>query len=192
MTKRTRRVLLGTAATGVGAAALAACGAGQQAGVSLKVEQPTTITYLFNGNLTGVVTDTVKRLYVTEFRAANPNVTIDFQGSGSSGAEHIVKVTALTAAGTQPDAFYLSNSGDLPALSTKSMVRALDDLVRVDGKFKKDEWFEVHLGAWQYPKKQMGLPWQGGAAGVLLQQGATGRGGRADAERGDVDDRRVA
>ena len=162
---KTRRAVLGSAAavTGVmGAAGLAACGGTQEAAVSLKVEQPVTITYLFNGNLTGTVTDITKRLYDTEFRAANPNVTIDFQGSGSSGAEHIVKVTALTAAGTQPDAFYLSNSGDLPALTTKSMVRSLDDLVRADAKFKKDEWFEVHLGAWQYQKKQMGLPWQGG------------------------------
>src|SRR5688500_5872205 len=158
----TRRSVLATAAAVTGAAAVAACGGAQEAGVSLKVEQPVTITYLFNGNLTGVVTDITKRLYDTEFRAANPNVTIDFQGSGASGAEHIVKVTALTAAGTQPDAFYLSNSQDRPALTTKSMVRAMDDLIRADAKFKKDDWFEVHLGAWQYQKKQMGLPWQGG------------------------------
>jgi multiple sugar transport system substrate-binding protein len=159
---KTRRALVGGALSIGGAAALAACGGAQEAAVSLKVEQPVTITYLFNGNLTGVVTDITMKLYQSEFRTANPNVTIDFQGSGSSGAEHIVKVTALTAAGTQPDAFYLSNSGDLPALTTKSMVRALDDLVRADSKFKKEDWFEVHLGAWQYQKKQMGLPWQGG------------------------------
>jgi len=102
----TRRSVLATAAAVTGAAAVAACGGAQEAGVSLKVEQPVTITYLFNGNLTGVVTDITKRLYDTEFRAANPNVTIDFQGSGASGAEHIVKVTALTAAtilGSQAD-----------------------------------------------------------------------------------------
>jgi multiple sugar transport system substrate-binding protein len=154
--------LLVAATSAVGAAALAACGTAQQAGVSLKVEQPTTITYLFNGNLTGVVTDITRRLYETEFRAANPNVTIDFQGSGTSGAEHIVKVTALTAAGTQPDAFYLSNSSDLPALTGKGMIRAMDDLLRADARFKKEDWFEVHLGAWQFQRKQMGLPWQGG------------------------------
>jgi multiple sugar transport system substrate-binding protein len=147
---------------GASGLAFAACGGTQEAGVSLKVDKPTTVAYLLNGNNTGAVTDITKKLYETEFRAANPNVTIDFQGSGASGAEHIVKITALTAAGTQPDAFYLSNSGDMPALATKSVVRPLDDLIRADAKFKKDDWFEVHLGAWQYQKKQMGLPWQGG------------------------------
>ena len=162
MARRTRRSVLAAGAAVAAGAALAACGGAQEAAVSLKVDRPVTVTYLLNGNMTGVVPDIMKRLYESEFRAQNPNITIDFQGSGASGAEHIVKITALTAAGTQPDAFYLSNSGDVPALATKSVLRAMDDLVRADGKFKKEDWFEVHLGAWQYQKKQMGLPWQGG------------------------------
>ncbi|HEU5316390.1 MAG TPA: extracellular solute-binding protein [Chloroflexota bacterium] len=171
----TRRSMLLAGAGSV----LAACGGAQEAGVSLKVNQPTTVAYLLNGNNTGTVTDITKKLYETEFRAQNPNITIDFQGSGSSGAEHIVKITALTAAGTQPDAFYLSNSGDMPALATKSVVRAVDDLIRADGRFKKDDWFEVHLGAWQYQKKQMGLPWQGGPLAFYYNKELLGEAGVA-------------
>jgi multiple sugar transport system substrate-binding protein len=163
---KSRRRVLRTVAAGValaGGGLLAACaGSGAQPGVSLKVDKPTTITYLFNGNLTGTVTDISRRLYESEFRAENPNVTIDFQGSGSSGNEHLTKILALSAAGTQPDAFYLSNTSDVPSLTAKGVVRSLDDLIRSDAKFKKDEWFEVAFGAWNYEKKQYGLPWQGG------------------------------
>jgi multiple sugar transport system substrate-binding protein len=161
-TRRTRRTLLaGTAALGAGV--LAACATGtREAGVSLKVDQPVTVTMLLNGNLTGVVTDTMKKQYETLFRAANPNVTIDFQGSGSSGNEHLTKVIALSVAGTAPDLFYLSQSSDVPSLTAKNMIRALDDLIRADAKFKKEDWFEVHLGAWQFQNRQRGLPWQGG------------------------------
>jgi multiple sugar transport system substrate-binding protein len=140
----------------------AACGVGRESGVSLKIDKPTTVTYLLNGNLSGPTVEIQNKLYQSEFKAANPNITIDWQGAGVSGAELITKIIALSAAGTQPDAFYLSNSGDIPALVMKNIPRSLEDLIRADAKFKKDDWFEVHLGAWQYEKKQRGLPWQGG------------------------------
>jgi multiple sugar transport system substrate-binding protein len=129
---------------------------------SLKVDRPVQLTMLFNGNLTGTVADTTKALYESAFRPANPNVTIDFQGSGTTGNDHLTKVIALSVAGTAPDVYYLSQSSDMPSLVAKSMVRALDDLVKADAKFKKDDWFEVHLNSWLYQGKQRGLPWQGG------------------------------
>jgi ABC-type glycerol-3-phosphate transport system substrate-binding protein len=146
-----------------GAGALAACGVGGgEPATSLRIDRPTTVTLLLNGNLTGTGTDVMRRNYETEFRSANPNVSIDFQASGSSGAEHVTKLLALTAAGTSPDAYYLSNSGDVPALAGKGVVRALDDLIRGDAAFKREDWFDVQLTAWQLERKQRGLPWQGG------------------------------
>ncbi|HEX2324054.1 MAG TPA: extracellular solute-binding protein, partial [Chloroflexota bacterium] len=145
------------------AGALAACGVGRgEPATSLRIDRPTTVTMLLNGNLTGTGTEIMRRLYETEFRSTNPNVTVDFQASGSSGAEHVTKLLALTAAGTSPDGFYLSNSGDAPALVSKGVVRALDDLIRGDAGFKREDWFDVQLNAWQLDRKQRGLPWQGG------------------------------
>ncbi len=145
------------------AGALAACGVGRgEPATSLRIDRPITVTLLLNGNLTGTGTEIMRRLYETEFRSTNPNVTIDFQASGSSGAEHVTKLLALTAAGTSPDGFYLSNSGDAPALVSKGVVRALDDLIRGDAGFKREDWFDVQLNAWQFDRKQRGLPWQGG------------------------------
>ncbi len=145
------------------AGALAASGVGRgEPATSLQIDRPTTVTLLLNGNLTGTGTEIMRRLYETEFRSTNPNVTIDFQASGSSGAEHVTKLLALTAAGTSPDGFYLSNSGDAPALVSKGVVRALDDLIRGDAGYKREDWFDVQLNAWQLDRKQRGLPWQGG------------------------------
>jgi multiple sugar transport system substrate-binding protein len=165
-TRGSRRSLLQSlpaALSLAGAGALGACavGGGEPA-ASLRVDRPTTVTLLLNGNLTGVGTDTMRRNYETEFRSANPNVTVDFQASGSSGAEHVTKLLALTAAGTAPDGFYLSNSGDAPALVSKGVLRALDDLIRGDAGFRREDWFDVQLNAWQLDRKQRGLPWQGG------------------------------
>jgi ABC-type glycerol-3-phosphate transport system substrate-binding protein len=165
-TRGSRRSLLQTLPATLsiaGAGALGACavGGGEPA-ATLRVDRPTTVTLLLNGNLTGVGTDTMRRNYETEFRSTNPNVTVDFQASGSSGAEHVTKLLALTAAGTPPDGFYLSNSGDAPALVSKGVLRALDDLIRGDAGFKREDWFDVQLNAWQLDRKQRGLPWQGG------------------------------
>ena len=154
--------MLASTAAG-GAALLGACATGKsEPAVSLKVDRPVTITMLFNGNLTGTVTETMKALYESAFRPANPNVTIDFQGSGTTGNDHLTKVVALSVAGTAPDVYYLSQASDMPSLVTKSMVRPLDDLLKADPKFKKDDWFEIHLNSWLYQGKQRGLPWQGG------------------------------
>jgi multiple sugar transport system substrate-binding protein len=164
---RTRRGLMAQAARAAvfgtaGGALLAACASGsREAAVSLKVERPTTVTLLLNGNLTGVTTDTQRQQYEEVFRPANPNVTVDFQGSGSSGADHIAKILALSVAGTPPDAFF-ATVNDMPALAAKNTIRTVDDLVKADSKFKADDWFDVHLGAWRYQGKQRGLPWQGG------------------------------
>jgi multiple sugar transport system substrate-binding protein len=164
-TQHSRRSVLGTLATLAGAGAtgsvLAACGTSATPGISLKIERPVTVTLLVNGNLTGVVSDTQKRLYETDFRAAQPNITVDFQASGASGADHIAKIIALNVAGTAPDAFFATAS-DIPSLVGKSMVRGVDDLMKADSGFKKDDWFETHLDAWNVQGKMRGLPWQGG------------------------------
>lgn len=163
---RSRRGVLGLMATffsATGGGALAACAAGgRRAAISLAVAQPVTVTMLLNGNLTGTVTDIQKKHYESTFRPAQPNVTIDFQGSGSSGVEHLTKVIALSVAGTAPDVYYASQSSDVPSLVSKNMIRTLDDLIGADAAFKKDDWFPVHLGAWQFQGQQRGLPWQGG------------------------------
>ncbi|MDQ3700611.1 MAG: hypothetical protein M3442_06790 [Chloroflexota bacterium] len=111
---RTRRGVLGTLATcfsATGGGALAACAGGSREGaISFSVAQPVTVTMLLNGNLTGTGTEIQKKHYDTVFRPAQPNVTIDFQGSGSSGVEHLTKVIALSVAGTAPDVYYASQT----------------------------------------------------------------------------------
>jgi multiple sugar transport system substrate-binding protein len=141
---------------------LAACAGGGAPAVSLKVEQPVTVTMLLNGNPSTSATNPQQEQYASVFRAAQPNVTIDFQGSGGSGNDHLTKLISLTVAGTPPDVFYAGGASDMPSLVAKNVLRVIDDLIKADSKFKKDDWFEIHLTSWQYQGKQRGLPWQGG------------------------------
>src|SRR5919202_150474 len=158
----------GTRALGVGSAGgvgsvLAACGgAGREPAISLAIETPVTVTLLLNGTPSPAGADPQQKSYQTVFRAAQPKITIDFQGSGGSGSDHVTKLIALTVAGTPPDVFYAVQGSDMPSLVAKNVLRPLDDLIKADPKFKKEDWFEVHLGAWQHQGKQRGLPWQGG------------------------------
>jgi len=161
-----RRALAALCALAAGTAApagvLSACVTSpREAGPSLKVDHPVTVTMLTKGMFAGPGANIQRQMYETVFRPAQPNVSIDFEAAGVSGAEYIAKLVSLTVAGTPPDVLY-SGLADMPSLVAKSVNRPLDDLVKADTRFKPDDFFDVHWNAWKFQGKQRGLPWQGG------------------------------
>jgi multiple sugar transport system substrate-binding protein len=176
---RSRRNVLAILAAGAAGSALAACGGKSEPGISLKVDRPVKLISMSNGNPSTTGPDTQQKQYESVFRPANPNVTIEFTASGGSGNDHLTKLISLTVAGTAPDIFYAEQGANMPSLVAKNVLRPVDDLVKADTKFKKEDWFEIHLGAWTYQGKLRGLPWQGGPLVVyynkdlLTQAGVT-------------------
>lgn len=156
-----RGVAVGTAAVAA-AGGLAACtDLGGTAKAPLKIDHPVTVSVLVNGAFAGPSADIIRQQSERVFRAAQPNITIDFQGAGVDGADYLAKMIALTVAGTGPDIVY-SGLWAMPSMAAKNISRPIDDLVKADGSFKPGDFFDVHWNAWKFDGKQRAVPWQGG------------------------------
>lgn len=160
--RHTRRGLTLRATGALPPLALAACDPGA-GGTSppLRVDQPVTVTLLLQGSFAGPGADAQREALDTLFRPKHPNVTVDIEAAGVTGADYTARIVAAVAAGTSPDVFYQGLAG-MPALVAKGVVRPLDDLIKADRQFKADDFFPVHWEAWRFQGKHQGLPWQGG------------------------------
>lgn len=77
------------------------------------------------------------------FKAANPDVTIDLVGAqGNSWGEYLDKVATMIAGGKKLDTIWVATEG-IRQLATKKLIRPVDDLVARDKAELKDYFDDV-------------------------------------------------
>jgi multiple sugar transport system substrate-binding protein len=149
-----------TVCAGVLAAACGAVGGAGSGETASKSAAPVTITYTDWEPTDGAQ---IQETVIAEFHNQHPNVTVDYQKNVDM---YIQKLQTLLVSGTPPDAFALSQP-DLVALIAQGSVAEIDQYIKRDAKVvNAQDFFKVHLEAWQVSGKQMGLPRDGG--GVCL------------------------
>src|SRR6266542_1004640 len=115
-----RRILSLTGAIG-GAPALAACG-GEGAGSTgaAKSSGPVSIQYLGRGS---AGEEEIYRSLIKDFQDRNPAIKVDINWAGTGGADLIAeKITALLAAGTPPDTYWVHSASTVDFADQKILV----------------------------------------------------------------------
>jgi multiple sugar transport system substrate-binding protein len=99
-----RRVAVSGLAAGVGALALAACGAPGASAPDNATKKPVRLTYLLHNT----TKKEVDEKHIAEYKDKNPHVTVEF--SLVPDAELTAKITSLFAGGSSPEIFNPSSS----------------------------------------------------------------------------------
>lgn len=99
---------------------------------------------------------------VEKFRAAYPNVTVDFQ---PTPADYDTKLKAAIAGGTGPDVFYI-NDGLMTALGGAGQLLPLDDAMAAGG-VTREEFIPALLTIFTQEGKTYGLPKDWGTLGLI-------------------------
>uniref|UniRef100_A0A7V3ZZN1 Sugar ABC transporter substrate-binding protein n=2 Tax=Thermus tengchongensis TaxID=1214928 RepID=A0A7V3ZZN1_9DEIN len=88
------------------------------------------------------------------FQEKNPGIQVEYINIPS--AEYLAKITAMMAAGTPPDVFFLNNI-DFPGMASRGVLAPLDAFLQRD-KYPTADIFPGILKAFQWEGKQYGLP----------------------------------
>ena len=154
LTRRGGLRALAGAASGGAALALAACGAGQQAGTQpSKSVAPAKLVWAFWGNQDQV--DVRQRVF-DEIPKKYPQLTIDKIWNTGGLDDHFAKVQVLVSSGNGLDLF-MSSPIWVPNLADRSLYRPLDQLMARD-KFPVKEWSDAALSAFNFKGKQYAMP----------------------------------
>jgi len=119
----TRRTMLAAGTAIAGAGALAACGGppgGTTPGAAQPSSGPVTIQYLGRGS---AGEEEIYRDLIRQFGERNPKITVDINWAGTGGSALIAeKLTALLAANTPPDTFWVHCYSTLDWVAQKALV----------------------------------------------------------------------
>jgi multiple sugar transport system substrate-binding protein len=156
-----RRVfrLGGAAAAGVGAAALAACGAqGGGAGQGAPQGKPQGKVQFMSQAANPLDEERYKPL-VEAYNKLNTGVTIDWvqNAEGGGAVEAQSKVIALSAAGTPPDVFW-THAYVAPTMAKMGLTADVAPYIKRDSTFKLNTLFEAPVKDYEIDGKQYGLP----------------------------------
>jgi len=88
------------------------------------------------------------------FQERNPGIQVEYINIPSG--EYLAKITAMMAAGTPPDVFFLNNI-DFPGMASRGVLAPLDAFIQRD-KYPTADIFPGILKAFQWEGKQYGLP----------------------------------
>ncbi|HXI16556.1 MAG TPA: sugar ABC transporter substrate-binding protein [Chloroflexota bacterium] len=155
----TRRRWLGGFATGTGAIALAACGAGAATGGSSNPQgKPQGKVQFMSQNASPGDEERYKPL-VEGYNKLNTGVTIDFlqNADGGGAVEAQSKVIALSAAGTPPDIFW-THAYVAPNLAKLGITSDILPYIKKDKDFKVTSLFDAPVKDYEIDGKQYGLP----------------------------------
>lgn len=158
----TRRRLLVAGATGLAAAALAACGPLAPTQPAAQKKGPVTIEAVTRA---GVTTPSGhSQFYDKRARAVftpETNITVNFVDAQPHVGE---KLTVMAAGGTLPDAGWFGVVADGNAgreQATKGIFKPLDDFIKKDSKFDKAPYFKSMLDVFSVGGKLYALPTHG-------------------------------
>ena len=154
-TQMSRRRWLAAGSAGVGAAALAACGAA--AGPAAQTKASGKVVFMSQG--TDPNDEGRYKPLVEQFNAKASGVTIDhIQGDpGGSAVAAQGKVVALAAAGTPPDIFW-THAYVAPNLAKLGLTADINPFIKRDKDFKIGNLFEAPVKDYEIDGKQTGLP----------------------------------
>ena len=88
------------------------------------------------------------------FQEKNPGIQVEYINIPSN--EYLAKITAMMAAGSPPDVFFINNI-DFPGLASRGVLRPLDPFIQRD-KYPTGDIFPGILKAFQWEGAQYGLP----------------------------------
>ncbi|GLV48826.1 ABC transporter substrate-binding protein [Thermus sp. LT1-2-5] len=88
------------------------------------------------------------------FQERNPGLQVEYINIPSN--EYLAKITAMMAAGTPPDVFFINNI-DFPGLASRKVLLPLDGFLKRD-RYPTEDIFPGILKAFQWEGKQYGLP----------------------------------
>jgi len=88
------------------------------------------------------------------FQERNPGIQVEYINIPSN--EYLAKITAMMAAGSPPDVFFINNI-DFPGLASRRVLRPLDPFIQRD-KYPTGDIFPGILKAFQWEGAQYGLP----------------------------------
>ncbi|WP_105318445.1 ABC transporter substrate-binding protein [Thermus tenuipuniceus] len=88
------------------------------------------------------------------FQEKNPGIQVEYINIPS--AEYLAKITAMMAAGTPPDVFFLNNI-DFPGMASRGVLAPLDAFIQRD-RYPTADIFPGILKAFQWEGRQYGLP----------------------------------
>jgi len=88
------------------------------------------------------------------FQERNPGIQVEYINIPSN--EYLAKITAMMAAGTPPDVFFLNNI-DFPGMASRGVLRPLDPFLKRD-RYPTGDIFPGILKAFQWEGVQYGLP----------------------------------
>ena len=160
----TRRAVLGSAAAGVGAGILGACGPVGQGGAGgpaeTKSRAPVTLrSWILQpgvpepNDATDAAFAAIKEKY--------PHITVVDEGKGRANQEYVDAVVTATVAGNLPDMLY-AQGPQIQGFIRNGAVRALDDLIARDKTFDLKDFPEVGLKVYQAGGKQYAIPYDHG------------------------------
>jgi len=88
------------------------------------------------------------------FQETNPGIQVEYINIPSN--EYLAKITAMMAAGSPPNVFFINNI-DFPGLASRGVLRPLDPFIQRD-KYPTGDIFPGILKAFQWEGVQYGLP----------------------------------
>lgn len=88
------------------------------------------------------------------FQEKNPGIRVEYINIPSG--EYLAKITAMMAAGTPPDVFFLNNI-DFPGMASRGVLAPLDSFIQKE-KYPTADIFPGIMKAFQWEGKQYGLP----------------------------------
>ena len=155
----TRRRWLGGFATGTGAVALAACGAGGATGGSSNPQGKPQGKVQFMSQAANLPDEERYRPLIEQYNKLATGVTIDWvqNAEGGGAVEAQSKVIALAAAGTPPDVFW-THAYVAPNLAKLGITSDVLPYIKKDKDFKIGSLFEAPVKDYEIDGKQYGLP----------------------------------
>jgi len=155
----TRRRWMGGFATGTGAVALAACGAGGATGGSSGAQTAAKGKVVFMSQGADPNDEARYKPLIEQFNAkAGPVTTEHIQGdTGGSAVAAQGKLITLAASGTPPDVFW-THAYISPNLQKLGLLADINPYIKKDKDFKISSLFEAPVKDYEADGKQYGLP----------------------------------
>jgi multiple sugar transport system substrate-binding protein len=149
--------------------ALAGCQApGDQGGQPSLSRAPATVQLTYQADAQD--DEILSKDFVPKFQAASPHVTVQFLTVAEGGSAYIQKVTAMHAAGTPPDAYWVQHAY-FPSLAAQGMLLKLGTYARREGaRARLDDFYPTILDSSRFKNELYGLPFLGGIYVVMYNQ----------------------
>lgn len=154
-TQMSRRRWLAAGSTGLGAVALAACGAadGQAGGQSTAGKGKAVL--MTQGS--DINDENRYKPIVDEYNARKGPVTIEMMQGGGGATDQQAKLITLIVSGSPPDVFW-THANISPTMVKLNLVAPFDTYIKNDKDFKLTNYFESALKNYEAGGKQYGIP----------------------------------